>query len=50
MALKNRMFDLFAELGNFFRQTSGFNDFKSSDTVLKDLAVNLEKYYTLGAA
>ncbi|EMJ95982.1 hypothetical protein [Leptospira alstonii] len=48
--LKNRMIDLVAEIGNAFQQRAGFKDFKSSDTVLKDLVVNLEKYYTPGGS
>ncbi|WP_246838717.1 hypothetical protein [Leptospira stimsonii] len=48
--LKNQMINLIAEIGNTFQQRAGFSDFKSSDTVLKDLIVNLEKYYTVGGA
>ncbi|TGL69254.1 hypothetical protein [Leptospira kmetyi] len=48
--LKNQMINLIAEIGNTFGQRAGFSDFKSSDTALKDLIVNLEKYYTPGGA
>ncbi|TGL82628.1 hypothetical protein [Leptospira yasudae] len=48
--LKTQMINLIAEVGNAFQQRAGFSDFKSSDTALKDLIVNLEKYYTPGGS
>lgn len=48
--LKNQMIRLIAEIGNTFQQRAGFSDFKSSDTALKDLIVNLEKHYTVGGS
>ncbi|MCG6167750.1 hypothetical protein [Leptospira sanjuanensis] len=48
--LKTQMINLIAEVGNSFQQRAGFSDFKSSDTALKDLIVNLEKYYTPGGS
>lgn len=46
--MKQKLIQIISSIGDSFNQRAGFSDFKSSDTVLKELIINLEKYYTLG--
>ncbi|TGJ98494.1 hypothetical protein EHQ53_01880 [Leptospira langatensis] len=46
--MKEKIIQLISAVGKSFRQRAGFSDAKSSETVLKNLVVNLEKYYTNG--
>ncbi|PJZ70524.1 hypothetical protein CH373_05500 [Leptospira perolatii] len=46
--LKNKIVKILSSIGESFRKRAGFTDFKSSETVLKELVINLEKYFTVG--
>lgn len=48
--MKEKMIQIISALGKSFRQRAGFSDAKSSETVLKNLVVNLEKFYTVGGS
>lgn len=48
--MKEKMIQIISALGKSFRQRAGFSDAKSSETVLKNLVVNLEKFYTAGGS
>lgn len=47
--MKEKMIQMISAVGKSFRQRAGFSDAKSSETVLKNLVVNLEHYYTASA-
>lgn len=44
--MKEKLIQIIGSLGKSFRQRAGYSDAKSSETVLKNLAANLQKYYT----
>ncbi|TGM98589.1 hypothetical protein [Leptospira dzoumogneensis] len=44
--MKEKLIQMISAVGKSFRQRAGFSDAKSSETVLKNLVVNLENYYT----
>ncbi|TGL49931.1 hypothetical protein EHQ61_10035 [Leptospira wolffii] len=46
--MKQKLIQIISSLGHSFRQRAGYSDAKSSETVLKNLVVNLEKFYTAG--
>ncbi len=46
--MKEKLIQIISSLGKSFRQRAGFSDSKSSETVLKNLVVNMEKFYTVG--
>ncbi|TGL36679.1 hypothetical protein EHQ52_02030 [Leptospira koniambonensis] len=48
--MKEKLIQMIGALGKSFRQRAGFSDAKSSETVLKNLVVNLEKFYTAGGS
>ncbi|TGL58346.1 hypothetical protein [Leptospira sarikeiensis] len=47
--MKEKLIQMISAVGKSFRQRAGFSDAKSSETVLKNLVVNLEYYYTASA-
>ncbi|NBU96641.1 MAG: hypothetical protein EBS19_00285 [Spirochaetia bacterium] len=48
--LRNAIVNLAYSLGDMMYEKAGFVDYKPADTVVKELMVNLEKYYTVGGA
>jgi hypothetical protein len=48
--LRSGIVSLAYSLGDMMYEKAGFVDFKPADTVIKELIVNLEKYYTVGGA
>ncbi|TGK19271.1 hypothetical protein EHO61_07315 [Leptospira fluminis] len=44
--MKQKLIQIISSVGESFQQRAGFSDFKSSDTVLKELIINLQKFYT----
>lgn len=48
--LKNGLIGVLYGSGEMFWKRGGYSDSKSSETVVKELIVNLEKYFTVGGA
>ncbi|MCB1144409.1 MAG: hypothetical protein KDK54_19300 [Leptospiraceae bacterium] len=50
LSFRTNLVSMAYSLGDMMYKKAGFSDFKSAETVFKELIVNLEKYYTSGGS